>query len=35
DLAGPAEAYARRRLADAAAGRLTVLVDHSDLLADG
>ncbi|MEU1360540.1 class I SAM-dependent methyltransferase [Micromonospora zamorensis] len=35
DLTGPAEAYARRRLADAAAGRLTVLVEHSDLLADG
>ncbi|MFE9188307.1 class I SAM-dependent methyltransferase [Micromonospora sp. NPDC007208] len=35
DLAGPAQAYARRRLADAAAGRLTVLVEHSDLLAGG
>ncbi|MEU8287672.1 class I SAM-dependent methyltransferase [Micromonospora sp. NPDC048905] len=35
DLAGPAEAYARRRLADAAAGRLGVLVEHSDLLAGG
>ncbi|MEV4120019.1 class I SAM-dependent methyltransferase [Micromonospora sp. NPDC049645] len=35
DLAGPAEAYARRRLADAAAGRLTVLVEHSDILAGG
>ncbi|MET8358565.1 class I SAM-dependent methyltransferase [Micromonospora sp. NPDC005171] len=35
DLAGPAQAYARRRLADAAAGRLTVLVDHTDLLAGG
>ncbi|MEH0929176.1 class I SAM-dependent methyltransferase [Micromonospora sp. CPCC 205558] len=35
DLAGPAQAYARRRLADAAAGRLTVLVEHTDLLAGG
>ncbi|WCN79026.1 class I SAM-dependent methyltransferase [Micromonospora sp. LH3U1] len=35
DLTGPAQAYAQRRLADAAAGRLTVLVEHSDLLAGG
>lgn len=35
DLAGPAQAYAQRRLADAAAGRLTVLVEHRDLLAGG
>lgn len=35
DLAEPAQAYARRRLADAAAGRLTVLVEHTDLLAGG
>ena len=35
DLAGPPQAYARRRLADAAAGRLTVLVEHTDLLAGG
>ncbi|MER7590789.1 class I SAM-dependent methyltransferase [Micromonospora sp. NPDC127501] len=35
ELAGPAQAYARRRLADAAAGRLTVLVEHTDLLAGG
>ncbi|MEU8422701.1 class I SAM-dependent methyltransferase [Micromonospora sp. NPDC048835] len=35
DLAGPAQAYARRRLADAAAGRLTVHVEHTDLLAGG
>ncbi|GAB3933804.1 methyltransferase domain-containing protein [Micromonospora vulcania] len=33
DLAGPAQAYARRRLADAAAGRLAVVVEHRDLLA--
>jgi len=32
DLAGPAAAYAARRRADAVAGRLGVLVDHSDLL---
>ncbi|MGS2616786.1 SAM-dependent methyltransferase [Micromonospora sp. LZ34] len=35
ELAGPAVAYARRRLADAAAGRLDVVVRHSDLLAGG
>ncbi|MFI5924774.1 class I SAM-dependent methyltransferase [Micromonospora sp. NPDC051543] len=35
DLAGPAEAYARRRLAEAAAGRLGVVVEHQDLLAGG
>ncbi|WP_406070164.1 class I SAM-dependent methyltransferase [Micromonospora sp. NBC_01638] len=35
DLTGAAQAYAQRRLADAAAGRLTVLVEHSDLLAGG
>ncbi|WBB70828.1 class I SAM-dependent methyltransferase [Micromonospora sp. WMMD812] len=33
ELAGPAAAYARRRLAEAAAGRLRVVVDHRDLLA--
>ncbi|MFG1955504.1 methyltransferase domain-containing protein [Micromonospora sp. NPDC048830] len=33
ELAGPAEAYGRRRLAQARAGRLGVLVDHRDLLA--
>ncbi|MCX4471918.1 class I SAM-dependent methyltransferase [Micromonospora sp. NBC_01655] len=32
ELTGPTTAYARRRLADAAAGRLDVLVDHRDLL---
>ncbi|MGW3787446.1 class I SAM-dependent methyltransferase [Micromonospora chokoriensis] len=35
ELAGPARAYARRRLDEAAAGQLTVLVEHSDLLAGG
>ncbi|MEU8082174.1 class I SAM-dependent methyltransferase [Micromonospora sp. NPDC049101] len=35
DLAGPAQAYAERRLADAAAGRLSVLLEHTDLLAGG
>ncbi|GAA2190967.1 hypothetical protein GCM10009848_41820 [Micromonospora lupini] len=35
DLVGPTRAYARRRLADAAAGRLGVLVEHRDLLAGG
>jgi hypothetical protein len=35
DLAGPAVDYARRRLDDAAAGRLGVVVHHSDLLANG
>jgi hypothetical protein len=35
DLAGPAAEYAQRRLADAAAGRLGVVVHHSDLLANG
>ncbi|MFI7606523.1 class I SAM-dependent methyltransferase [Micromonospora sp. NPDC049366] len=35
ELAGPAGGYARRRLAQAAAGRLRVLVDHRDLLAGG
>jgi len=33
ELAGPAAAYADRRLAEAAAGRLGVLVGHKDLLA--
>jgi trans-aconitate methyltransferase len=33
ELAGPAAAYASRRLADAAAGRLGVVVGHHDLLA--
>jgi trans-aconitate methyltransferase len=33
ELAGPAAPYAARRLEDAAAGRLGVLVDHADLLA--
>jgi hypothetical protein len=33
ELARPVGAYARRRLADAAAGRLGVVVHHSDLLA--
>ncbi|HEU4422430.1 MAG TPA: class I SAM-dependent methyltransferase [Pilimelia sp.] len=33
ELAGPAAAYARRRLAQAAAGRLGVVVHHSDVLA--
>jgi hypothetical protein len=33
ELSRPVEAYARRRLADAAAGRLTVVVHHSDLFA--
>jgi hypothetical protein len=33
DLAGPVAAYAERRQAQAAAGRLRVVVDHSDLLA--
>lgn len=33
ELARPAAAYASRRLADAAAGRLGVVVQHSDLLA--
>ena len=32
ELAGEADAYARRRLAQAAAGELAVTVDHSDLL---
>ena len=35
ELARPAAAYARRRLADAAAGRLGVVVQHTDLLAGG
>ena len=35
ELAGPAAAYASRRLADAAAGRLGVVVHHTDLLANG
>ncbi len=34
ELAGPAEAYARRRLAEAADGRLAVVVHHDDLLAN-
>ncbi|MDM4719232.1 SAM-dependent methyltransferase [Micromonospora sp. WMMA1363] len=33
DLAGPVTAYAVRRRADLAAGRLHVLIDHRDLLA--
>lgn len=33
DLAGPAAEYARRRRAQAAAGRLAVVVQHTDLLA--
>jgi hypothetical protein len=33
ELAGPAAAYSARRRADAAAGRLTVVVEHTDLLA--
>lgn len=33
DLAAPAEAYLRRRLADCAAGGLRVVVGHEDLLA--
>jgi hypothetical protein len=33
ELAGPAEGYARRRLAEAAEGRLGVVVEHTDLLA--
>lgn len=32
-LAGPARAYARRRRAEAAGGRLSIVVDHLDLLA--
>jgi hypothetical protein len=32
ELAGEATDYARRRLAEAAAGRLVVTVDHADLL---
>ncbi|MER7889842.1 class I SAM-dependent methyltransferase [Micromonospora sp. NPDC094482] len=35
ELAAPAAGYARRRLADAAAGRLGVVVEHLDLLAGG
>ncbi|MDG4781792.1 class I SAM-dependent methyltransferase [Micromonospora sp. WMMD961] len=35
ELAAAAQAYARRRLDEAAAGRLTVQVEHSDLLAGG
>jgi hypothetical protein len=35
ELGRPAAAYARRRLADAAAGRLGVVVQHTDLLAGG
>ncbi|MET8368044.1 SAM-dependent methyltransferase, partial [Micromonospora sp. NPDC005194] len=35
ELAGATGAYAQRRLADAAAGRLGVLVEHLDLLAGG
>jgi SAM-dependent methyltransferase len=34
ELSGPVEAYARRRLADARAGRLRVVVHHTDLLAE-
>lgn len=33
ELTGPVAAYARRRLADAAAGRLRVVVHHDDVLA--
>ncbi|SBT42661.1 class I SAM-dependent methyltransferase [Micromonospora auratinigra] len=33
ELAGPAEAYRQRRLAEAAAGRLRVVLEHTDLLA--
>jgi len=33
ELRGAAAAYASRRLADAAAGRLRVVVQHDDLLA--
>ena len=33
ELVGPAARYARRRMPDAAAGRLGVVVEHSDLLA--
>ena len=33
DLTGPAQAYVRRRLAEAASGRLRVVVHHSDLIA--
>ncbi|WP_410808848.1 class I SAM-dependent methyltransferase [Micromonospora sp. 067-2] len=35
ELAGPARAYVQRRLAEAAAGHLGVLVEHRDLLAHG
>jgi hypothetical protein len=35
ELTGPVAAYARRRLAEAAAGRLNVIVQHNDLLAGG
>lgn len=35
ELAGPVAGYAARRLAEAAAGRLSVLVGHDDLLAGG
>jgi hypothetical protein len=35
ELAGPATAYAASRRAQAAAGRLRVVVDHHDLLAGG
>ncbi len=35
DLTGPAQEYGRRRLAEAAAGRLGVVVHHDDLLAGG
>lgn len=34
DLAGPAMAYAARRRADVAAGRLGIVVEHTDLFAD-
>lgn len=33
ELAGPVAAYARRRLAEAATGRLDVVIHHNDLLA--
>ena len=33
ELAAEAEAYTRRRLAQASAGQLAVTVDHADLLA--
>ena len=35
ELAGPAGAYRRRRLAEAAQGRLGCVLHHADLLAGG